>query len=270
MINPVPKHLILVCCHAIYLGGPSNGLHEEEWLMASFQSGETATFTQHAQAGLNLLSNDPSGLLIFSGSKTRKEVKSSEAQSYLDLCLHNNFWGLLDNCKQKEEIVRERIALEEQALDSSGNLIFSAMLFWKRTGQWPAKITIVSHEFKRERFLDLHVGAMRWPRAKVEYLGIDPVYMTEASREWDGERTQAVRKGEKERGLGVWEKDRFGTGQFLRGKRRERNHWQVGQMLFGSEGERLRSQVRSEIMEYEDGLREEVLKDERQPWEMDL
>jgi hypothetical protein len=41
-------------------------------------------------------------------------------------------------------------------------------------------------------------------------------------------------------------------------------------MLFGSEGERLRSQVRSEIREYEDGLREEVLKDERQPWEMDL
>jgi hypothetical protein len=266
MTSTVLRHLVLICCHSIYLGGPSRGLNEEEWLLAPFQSGETIVFTQHIQAGLRILAADGASLLIFSGSKTRKETTKSEARSYLDLSLQNDFWGLLDDCPRKEEAISERIVLEEQALDSFGNLVFSVVMFWKRTGLWPDKITIVSHEFKKERFLGLHVAAMRWPRGKVEFLGIDPAYMKEGAEEWDAHRADEVRTGERERGLVVWECDPFGLGDILRGKRMGRNHWRVGQTLFESDGERVRSGIRSEIVNSGDGL-EEKLKDEMQPWE---
>lgn len=70
--------------------------------------------------------------------------------------------------------------------------------FWRETGgRWPDMITIISHEFKRQRFLDLHIVAMRWPRQRVLFVGIDPVYMIETSKEWDEARTKEVRSGER-------------------------------------------------------------------------
>jgi hypothetical protein len=59
--------LILVCCHGIWLGGPSLGMNEEEWLIAPFQRGETPTFVEHLKAGLNCLIASPNAVLIFSG-----------------------------------------------------------------------------------------------------------------------------------------------------------------------------------------------------------
>lgn len=63
-----PTHLIIVCCHGIWLGGSTHGADEAEWLIADFQRGETPTFIQHVKAGVEALALDRSNsALVFSG-----------------------------------------------------------------------------------------------------------------------------------------------------------------------------------------------------------
>ena len=62
-----PSHLVIVCGHAIWLGGPKNGWDEAEWLIEGYKQGETPTFIEHIKAGVQILTQDENAVLVFSG-----------------------------------------------------------------------------------------------------------------------------------------------------------------------------------------------------------
>ncbi len=59
-------------------------------------------------------------------------------------------------------------------MDSYQNLLFSIARFREYTGQFPDKITVVGYDFKRPRFEELHRTALRWPKYRFDYIGVDP------------------------------------------------------------------------------------------------
>lgn len=80
-----PSHLIIGCCHAIYLGGEGGSSHEANWLIESFQAGETPTYVKHIEAGVKALAEaGENAILVFSGGATKREQTGlSEAEGYL-------------------------------------------------------------------------------------------------------------------------------------------------------------------------------------------
>ena len=185
---------------------------------------------------------------------TRPETSISEADSYYQLAQVHNYWDLLHS------ELRERIVVERRSLDSFHNLLFSLTKFYEVTDAWPKHVTIISNEFKRPRFLDLHCKALGWPADRVSFVGIDPEYMAQ-----DPERAVIVRKGELKNGFELWRKDKLGLGKELEGKREMRNPWLVKQSLFENDKVRDISGVRYLVL----GQRE-VLEAKPQPWNSDL
>uniref|UniRef100_A0A8H7KBE0 DUF218 domain-containing protein n=1 Tax=Bionectria ochroleuca TaxID=29856 RepID=A0A8H7KBE0_BIOOC len=210
-----PSHLIVVCCHGIWLGGPSKGLEDSEWLIADFQRGETPTFVEHARAGIRLLAeHGRDAILAYSGGPTRRETQLSEAQSYANIARENAYWSYL--------ILEGQIILEERGLDSYHNVLFSLTLFFSRFGVWPRHMTIVSHAFKRPRLIDGHCVAIGWPLDRASFVGIDPQGLAGKEDAVEGAA----------RAIGEWMDDPHGRGASLKGKRAKRNPWGVGQGMF--------------------------------------
>ncbi|PQE05731.1 DUF218 domain-containing protein [Rutstroemia sp. NJR-2017a BVV2] len=305
--NPLPTHLILVPCHAIYTGPPQAPPHEcslpSNWLLQPFQTEEQHTFIQHIQHSISLLRQEnplSNAILIFSGGTTHplSPHNLSEARSYYHAALSLDLLSpseLVENSEARPKT--GSVLLEQSALDSYQNLLHSILLFQQHTGVWPQRITIVGFAFKSARMEGLHARALGLEgRVRVE--GIDPGYMNSGSGEWDQDRAESTREGERRGGYEVWRGDMRGVGRGLRGKRDARD-WGVGgwrdreeegkegkkrrvreRGLFGSEEERRRSGVRTKWVEYvsecprEDWagyevlVREEVLLEGvEQPWE---
>jgi hypothetical protein len=120
---------------------------------------------------------------------------------------------------------------------------------------WPIKVTVISHGFKRRRFLDLHIPAIHFPLSRTAYIGIDPPF--------EPVRMAQIEQGDRLRGYGAWERDLYGLGEVLRGKRGKR----------GWEEETFRAEVLDRFAGEARRLVEGVLAfkgrddDARAPWE---
>jgi folylpolyglutamate synthase len=197
---------------------------------------------------------------------TRKETQLSEAASYGQLAAANAYFGFIP--ETTDPVSNSRILLEERALDSYYNIIFSLVLFWRVHGVWPIHLTIVSHAFKRKRLVDAHCTAIGFPLDRVRFIGINPPGIGNDSA--DSVQLEAGVSDEKVQAMqGVqevvdhWAEDAHGVGYILAGKRRKRNPWNIDQRLFLNDEERQRSGVKSRLL---DGGGEAILDGEIMPW----
>jgi hypothetical protein len=160
-----PATLILVCCHAIFVG--ENPWDETHWALESFQRsnptkpGEHLTFIKHIQAGYSLLKESQStgeedGVLLFSGGPTKaSHPGKSEARSYLEAL------KTLEEFDDEPNTKTRHICLDEHATDSFQNILFGILKCYKQLGRYPSTIKVITHAFKRERML-LHKKAIKW------------------------------------------------------------------------------------------------------------
>ncbi|KAK0643023.1 Mur ligase [Cercophora newfieldiana] len=239
-----PSHLIVVCGHAIWQGGPSKGWDESEWLIESYKKGETPTFIAHIKAGVEALSRDDHAVLAFSGGPTRRETQLSEARSYFNIAVANEWFGLISRDEWEDMIKSSRVLLEEKALDSYYNVLFSTVDFWRAHGAWPEYLTIVSHGFKRNRIVDGHCAAIGFPLESVNFVGINPPGL---DGQVSGEKAEAMQGVQLT--IGQWAEDPHGVGEELASKRRARNCWGVDQRLFFLDQERDQSGVATVTLE---------------------
>jgi DUF218 domain len=165
--NFVPSEAVIVCCHAIFHGqDPRN---EDHWALQPFQKGsgekpgEHLTFLEHIQEALkHRQQTNGAAQIIFSGGRTKNDFPElSEARSYMDAA-------------RKLRWIRDEheVLLEELATDSYQNVAFSILSFRRTHGLYPSKLTVVTHDFKRDRFMDLHRKALRWPKESYSVLGV--------------------------------------------------------------------------------------------------
>lgn len=178
-MQPSARNLILVAGHAI-VRDFSNLESDASWFLLDFQKGEPPKYLGHIETAVQLAAADPSALLIFSGGHTRLEAgPRSEALSYWLAAEHLNWFGHPE--------LRLRAHLEDFARDSFENLLFGICRFRELTGSPPAHVTMVSWEFKRQRFEDLHREAIGWPKSNFRYVGannpedLDQALRSEAS-----------------------------------------------------------------------------------------
>lgn len=95
---------------------------------------------------------------------TSPSSATSEGESYLRFA---RAIGLLPSAD-----MFTRVTIEDAALDSFQNVLFSIARFRELTGVYPKRITVVGHDFKRRRFEGLHRLALRWPKLRFTYEGV--------------------------------------------------------------------------------------------------
>lgn len=188
--------------------------YDSVWYLLDYQQGRDLPreFVNHIAAGVEVAAKDPRSILIFSGGQTRADAgPRSEAQSYYFVAEHFDWWG--------HPAVAGRTVTEEYARDSFENLLFSLCRFTEiSNGRYPSKVTVISFDFKKHRFAELHAKALRLP--SFTFVPMEPqVTGTNSPLKFD---KQAAIDGERIT-VHQFRQDPYGCGTVLAKKRQERN-----------------------------------------------
>lgn len=200
--------LVMVAGHAIFTGSEwsDDALDDESnWVLESFQKGQVSTFLKHIERGVQITANDSSALLMFSGGQTRVGAgPRSEGLTYWLVAEAKKWWGTPE--------VRNRTLPEEYARDSLENLLFSVCRFKQIVGRYPHQIKVVSFKFKDVRFIEVHRKALRFPRSRFEFHGIDP----------DGtEGMRSLSAAERSQAMGPFSGDPYGCNTKVLSEKKE-------------------------------------------------
>lgn len=148
--------LVMVPGHGIYVNG--------EWRVASFLQRFVPGMNAQIREAARRVRRNPRALAVFSGGYTHLDLGPiSEGSTYIQA-------GVANGDISPESM--SRCVAEEFARDSFENLLFSLCRFKQHTGEYPHEVVVVGFEFKRERFVNEHRRAIRFPKHRFAYIGI--------------------------------------------------------------------------------------------------
>ncbi len=126
--------LVILACHAVF-DPVTNQIYAEH-------SEDRPIYESHISYAFNHLTWRASAapLLVISGGLTKTQRRCSESRSYLELA------------KFLDLSIPDNIELEEYALTSIENLLFSLYVYHLAKKLYPEHIEVISWEFKRSRF----------------------------------------------------------------------------------------------------------------------
>ena len=206
--HPVPRlagasELVVVAGHTGFAGASFVGAMDspDGWLLQPYQVAQIDAILDHIRTGVAIAAANPEAVLVFTGGATHAEVQRSEAESYLHAADAADWFG--------EPEVARRTVTENAARDSLENLLFSICRFREVTGRLPARITVVSFEFKRNRFTNVHRAALGFPAECFSFVGNHVA--DDASADLDAHTRTA------------FSADPFGCGAPLAAKKQARN-----------------------------------------------
>lgn len=198
------RELVIVACHATYVGHRPVPAAIADWDLKPFQEGEASQFELQAKAGVALAASRPARtLLVFSGAKTSTiHELDTESESYVRLCNDRAWFGHPE--------VWSSTQVEVCARDSFENLLFSICIFRERLESYPDFIHVVSWGFKAERF-DHHRRALGIPGERWRFHGIGKPSSPHLAANGESEA------------LRLWSDSPYGTSIPLVEKRQGRN-----------------------------------------------
>ena len=177
-------HLVVVAGHAVTMAESLDGVDalDSSWYLLDYQrrADVPSALVKHIEEGVRITARDPKSVLVFSGGQTRRDAgPRSEGQSYWHVAEHFDWWGTGAGA---------RATTEEYARDSLENVLFAACRFKEVVGRYPKRVTVVSYDFKRRRFVELLGPALHLP---LEFVGVAPGGRFDAQSAAGGEATAA-------------------------------------------------------------------------------